>query len=200
MSMPPLVTLALRLAARAGHARGAAATATSCARATGPQDEGERDEAASACSAAASTRCTTPTSRWRATALEQLAARRAALDPGRPALAEGAPPAPTPPTARRWCAWRSPASRASCSTGSSCAGAGPTYTLDTVRELRRRRAGHRVVPDPRPGPVRRACTPGATGASCSAWSRLAIANRPGAALAVNPQIAQGGAPRRCRCR
>ena len=29
---------------------------------------------------------------------------------------------PAAPTARRWCAWRSPASRASRSTGSSCAG------------------------------------------------------------------------------
>ena len=51
------------------------------------------------------------------------AARRGALDPGRPALAEGAAAAPAAPIARRWCAWRSPASRASCSTGASCAGA-----------------------------------------------------------------------------
>ena len=56
-------------------------------------------------------------------ALEQLAARRGALDPGRPAVAEEPRASATAPTARRWCGWRSPASRASSSTAASCAGA-----------------------------------------------------------------------------
>ena len=95
MSMPPLVQLALRLAARAGHARGAAVQRLPAAARLGLTSGGAMKRiglfGGSFDPLARRPR------RAGARRARAAAARRAALDPGRPALAEDAHAQPPPP-------------------------------------------------------------------------------------------------------
>ena len=167
--------VALRLAARARHARGAAVQRLPAAARLGRMAQ-RLNRGASACSAAASTRCTTRTSRWRALALDAAAARRAALDPGRPALAEGArssPPAEHREAMvragdRRRAALRARALRAR-------ARAARATRSTRCASCRPREPGAAVVPASSARTSTPACTPGTAGASCSRCVTLAVA-------------------------
>ena len=143
MSMPPLAAWALRLAARAGHARGASCTATSCV----PQDW------VLSVSAAAhrhlrrqpSIRRTTRTSRWRRRRSTQLRLDRLRWIPDRQAVAEGARAAAAPSTGWRWSRLAFGGVPRFVRRRPRAAARRPDATrVDTLRELQAERAGQRA--------------------------------------------------------
>ena len=133
-----------------------------------------------------------------ATCAGRTGAGRAELGARRPALAEARVLAPAV-TARRWCGWRSAASRATGRRAANCSATGPSYTLDTVRELQARGPA-RLVPGDRPGPVRRPAHLAWLAANCSARVTLAVAARAGAQPRADAAVLRRATRGGCRCR